>query len=50
VTQGYAVAMKMGATKKDFDETVGIHPTVSEEFTILEITKRSGIDPTKKGC
>jgi thioredoxin reductase (NADPH) len=50
VTQGYAVAMKMGATKRDFDETVGIHPTVSEEFTILEITKRSGIDPTKKGC
>jgi len=50
VTQGYAVAMKMGAKKADFDETVGIHPTVSEEFTILEITKRSGVDPTKRGC
>ena len=50
VTQGYAVAMKMGAKKSDFDETVGIHPTVSEEFTTLEITKRSGVDATKTGC
>ena len=30
VTQGYAVAIKLGATKKDFDRTIGIHPTVSE--------------------
>ncbi|ACO68791.1 thioredoxin-disulfide reductase [Micromonas commoda] len=50
VTQGYAVAMKMGAKKSDFDGTVGIHPTVSEEFTILSITKRSGVDATKRGC
>jgi thioredoxin reductase (NADPH) len=50
VTQGYAVAMKMGATKSDFDNTVGIHPTVSEEFTLLSITKRSGVDATKTGC
>ena len=50
VTQGYAVAMKMGAKKSDFDETVGIHPTVSEEFTTLEITKRSGVDATNTGC
>jgi len=50
VTQGYAVAMKMGATKSDFDNTVGIHPTVSEEFTLLSITKRSGVDASKSGC
>ena len=50
VTQGYAVAMKMGAKKSDFDATVGIHPTVSEEFTLLSITKRSGVDATKTGC
>lgn len=50
VTQGYAVAMKMGAKKSDFDGTVGIHPTVSEEFTLLSITKRSGVDAKKKGC
>lgn len=31
-------------------DTVGIHPTVSEEFTRVSITKRSGIDPTPKSC
>jgi len=30
MTQGYAVAIKLKATKKDFDMTVGIHPTTSE--------------------
>lgn len=30
ITQGYAVAIKMGATKADFDRTIGIHPTCSE--------------------
>lgn len=30
VIQGYAVALKMGATKEDFERTVGIHPTCSE--------------------
>ena len=30
--QGFAVAMKMGATKAVFDATVAIHPTGSEEF------------------
>jgi glutathione reductase (NADPH) len=30
VMQGFAVAVKMGATKKDFDDTVAIHPTSAE--------------------
>ena len=30
ITQGYAVALRLGATKADFDSTVGIHPTCSE--------------------
>lgn len=30
VTQGYAVAMRLGARKEDFDRTIGIHPTCSE--------------------
>ena len=30
ITQGYAVAIKLGATKADFDRTIGIHPTISE--------------------
>ncbi|TVP61586.1 MAG: glutathione-disulfide reductase [Halomonadaceae bacterium] len=33
--QGIAVAMKAGATKADFDDTVGIHPTSAEEFVTL---------------
>ena len=33
--QGFAVALKMGATKKDFDDTVAIHPTAAEEFVTM---------------
>ncbi len=33
--QGFAVAVKMGATKADFDRTVAIHPTASEELVTL---------------
>ena len=33
--QGFAVAIKMGATKADFDATVSIHPTASEEFVTM---------------
>lgn len=35
VVQGFAVAMKMGATKADFDATVGIHPTAAEELVTM---------------
>lgn len=33
--QGFAVALKMGATKKHFDDTVAIHPTAAEEFVTM---------------
>lgn len=33
--QGFAVAIKMGATKADFDNTVAIHPTGAEEFVTM---------------
>eukprot|EP00624_Nannochloropsis_granulata_P003205 evm.model.NODE_26190_length_16781_cov_17.422977.5 len=33
--QGFAVAMKMGATKADFDACVALHPTAAEEFVTL---------------
>ncbi len=33
--QGFSVAIKMGATKEDFDATVAIHPTASEEFVTM---------------
>jgi glutathione reductase (NADPH) len=35
VVQGFAAAMKAGATKAVFDATIGIHPTVAEEFVTL---------------
>lgn len=50
VTQGYAVALKMGACKEDFDRTVGIHPTCSEEIVVLDKTKRSDPLAKKTGC
>jgi glutathione reductase (NADPH) len=33
--QGFAVAVRMGATKADFDRTVAIHPTAAEELVTL---------------
>lgn len=35
IIQGVAIAVKMGATKANFDATVGIHPTAAEEFVTM---------------
>ncbi len=37
IVQGFAVAIKMGATKAQFDATVGIHPTAAEEFVTMRV-------------
>lgn len=37
ITQGFAVAMRAGATKAHFDDTVGIHPTDAEAFTTMTV-------------
>jgi len=50
VTQGFGIALKMGATKGDFDNLIGIHPTTAENFTTLSITKSSGVDASASGC
>lgn len=50
VTQGFATAIKLGATKSDLDATIGIHPTCAELFTTLTVTKRSGSDTKQGGC
>lgn len=43
------MAIKCGVTKDVLDDTVGIHPTIAEEFTGLKRIK--GIDdPSKKQC
>ena len=39
ICQGMAVAMKAGATKADFDSTVGIHPTAAEEFVTMRTVR-----------
>ena len=33
--QGFAVALRMGASKRDFDDTVAIHPTSAEEMVTM---------------
>ena len=40
IIQGIAIALRCGATKADFDRTIGIHPTSAEEFLTMR-TKRS---------
>ena len=35
ITQGFAVAIKAGVTKSQFDQTIGIHPTAAEEFVTM---------------
>lgn len=50
VMQGYGVAMKTGLTYKMLTNTVGIHPTSSEEIVSLSITKSSGEDAAAGGC
>ena len=42
ITQGVSVAMKCGLTKDLLDCTIGIHPTIAEEMTTLDVTKDMG--------
>jgi glutathione reductase (NADPH) len=37
--QGFAVAVRMGATKRQFDDTVAIHPTAAEELVTLKTSR-----------
>jgi len=50
ITQGFTVGIKLGATKADFDNSIGIHPTCAEIFTTLDVTKSSGADVEAAGC
>jgi len=40
ITQGLSIAINAGATKADFDRTVGIHPTAAEEFVTMRTRTR----------
>jgi glutathione reductase (NADPH) len=53
IVQGFAVAMKAGATKALFDSTIGIHPTMAEEFVTMRDPQaqpqpQSGKSPTPR--
>ncbi|XP_050694209.1 thioredoxin reductase 1, cytoplasmic-like [Eriocheir sinensis] len=50
ITQGFSIGLKLNATKADFDNLIGIHPTTAEIFTTLNVTKRSGKDVSAQGC
>ena len=50
VVQGFAVALRMGATRADLEATVGIHPTHAEEIVALDRSKRSGTSFVKTSC
>lgn len=39
IVQGLAIAIKSGATKADFDNTIGIHPTAAEEFVTMRVAR-----------
>lgn len=41
IIQGIAIALKAGATKQHFDQTIGIHPTAAEEFVTMRTVTRS---------
>jgi glutathione reductase (NADPH) len=41
IIQGIAIAVVMGATKADFDRTIGVHPTAAEEFVTLRTRTRT---------
>jgi glutathione reductase (NADPH) len=48
IIQGLSIAIRMGATKADFDATVALHPTAAEEFVTMrdKITKKRNNDPS----
>uniref|UniRef100_A0A0N4ZR36 Thioredoxin reductase n=1 Tax=Parastrongyloides trichosuri TaxID=131310 RepID=A0A0N4ZR36_PARTI len=51
ITQGFAIALKLNGRKEDFDNLIGIHPTVAESFTSLTILKKEGAEELKSsGC
>jgi glutathione reductase (NADPH) len=43
IMQGFSVAVHMGATKRDFDDTVAIHPTVAEELVTMRSARPAGV-------
>ena len=47
IIQGLAIAVKCGATKRQFDATVGIHPSAAEEFVTMREKRK---EPAKQAA
>lgn len=47
---GFVIGMKMGMKKRDIDSVIGIHPSTTEDFYNMDVTKRSGEDYIKTEC
>jgi glutathione reductase (NADPH) len=45
IVQSLAVALTCGATKRDFDKTIAVHPTAAEEFVLMQAAKRRARGP-----
>jgi len=50
ILQGFSVAMKMGATKADFDSVVAIHPTSAEELVTIAPWQAKYKSPNTMAC
>lgn len=50
VIAGYAIAMKLGMCKEHLDQSVGVHPSTSEDYFMMDATKRNGKDFRKTDC
>lgn len=50
IIQGFACAFKKGLVYQDLVDTVGLHPTIAEEFTTMTVKKSSGKSAEKAGC
>lgn len=50
IIQGYSVALKCGVTRELLFETVGLHPTCSENIVKLHMTKRNDPNAKTTGC
>jgi pyruvate/2-oxoglutarate dehydrogenase complex dihydrolipoamide dehydrogenase (E3) component len=50
ITQGVGLAIKVGVTKEQLDNCVGIHPTIAEEMTDLDKDKALIPEPVKTDC
>lgn len=50
VINGFAVAMKLGVTKRHLDSVIAVHPSTSEDLFNLDVTKRSGEEFRKTEC